>query len=246
MPSSSRKRNKGQARKAKAKSKLKAVAERRHPDNTSICNHGIEVTRYPCTEFVSTFFESFTQNLGSEKELNVHDIGLSSVRALDIACNKYPEVILNDEHREIAKKCIIGNGANYVLDNLQFMSLGCAAALLVIDSYAPTSITLPGRLEDHDAKNYMRNSDILNGCNRSLIKYFVNRIPCKCLDESYAKIKLLTPKMGVCIGCGQREDRNSLYMCTGCERVMYCNKACQIAHVHQHKQNCKRYQRFYS
>jgi len=239
MPSSSRKRNKGQARKAKSKANLTAVVEWRQPNN-SVCNHGIVFTDYPCSQFIDTFFQSFAQKLGDKR--SVREIGLSSVGALDIAYNKFPEAVTNNCNREVVKKSIIGNGAAYVLSNLQFMSLGCAAALLVIDSYAPTSITLPGKLADHDAKNYLRNSDILNGCKRSLIKYFVNRIPCKCLEESYAKIKILTPKIGVCISCGRREDRNSLYMCTGCERVMYCNKACQLAHVHEHKQNCKRYQ----
>lgn len=242
MPSSSRKRNKGQARKAKSKANLTAVVEWRQPNN-SVCNHGIVYTHHPCGQFIDTFFQSFTRILGDKR--SVHDIGLSSVGALDIAYNKFPEAVNNNCNREIIKKSIIGNGAAYVLHNNQFMSLGCAAALLIVDSYAPSSTIQRRSFDDRDAKTFLRNSDTLNGCKRSLIKYFMNQIPCKCLDESYAKIKLLTPKIGVCIGCGRREDRNSLYMCTGCERVMYCNKACQIAHVDEHKQDCKRYQRLH-
>lgn len=119
---------------------------------------------------------------------------------------------------------------------------GCAAALMAIDSYSPLSDVPLCRLDERDAKVLMRNMDIMNGCYHSLVKFYVNRIPCNCLDDLYAKIRSTTPKMGVCPNCKHTNERNSMFTCTGCERVQYCSKTCQLEHVPLHKENCKIWQ----
>ena len=65
------------------------------------------------------------------------------------------------------------------------IALGCASFVLFIDSYNSSNPTPAGRLDERDAKTLLRNIDIINGCKRSLVKYFANQIPCKCLDELY-------------------------------------------------------------
>ena len=113
---------------------------------------------------------------------------------------------------------------------------------MMIDSYAPSSPIPCGSFDEKDAKEWMTNMDVSNGCQRSLVKYFMKQIPCKCLDNLYAKVKSTTPKMAVCPGCQQKKPRKSMFICTACERVQYCSKECQMAHVPRHKENCKRVQ----
>ena len=161
----------------------------------------------------------------------------------------------NETYRDLAKKCIVSNGVEYLLgvegsDNSLSMSLGCAAALMIIDSYAPSTRvemgsipTYPGTIDKRDAQAWLRNMDILNGCTRSLVKFFVNQTPCNCLDGVYAHFKS-KPKVGGCPNCRQTKERKSMFICTGCERVQYCSKACQLASVSKHKKFCKMWQRY--
>jgi len=112
----------------------------------------------------------------------------------------------------------------------------------LIDSYNPLSPIPYGNFDQRDAKKMVRSMDILNGCQRSLVKFFVDQIPCKCLDELYTQVKSTTPKIGSCRNCRQIKLRSSLYICTGCERIQYCSRACQLADVSQHKDSCKAWQ----
>ena len=124
-------------------------------------------------------------------------------------------------------------------------STACAATLMFIDSYDPSSPVSAGTLDSRDAKVWLKQGDILNGCKRSLVKYFVSLTPCSCLDELYSQVRSTTPKVSDCMGCRKRTERSKVYICTGCERAMYCSKACQIAHVPRHKRGCKRHQKMY-
>jgi len=115
---------------------------------------------------------------------------------------------------------------------------------MIIDSYVPSSPIPSGDLDDRDAKVWLRNLDILGGCQRSLVKHFVNSSSCNCLDEIYSQMKSTTPKMGHCFRCKQTKERSELFICTGCERMQYCSKACQLAHVPNHKDLCKQWQKY--
>jgi len=143
------------------------------------------------------------------------------------------------------KKNLVSNVVSYLLGESKGprnVPLACAVTLMLIDSYDPSSPVSAGTFDARDAKNHLRNMDIISGCTRSLVKYFVKQTPCNCLDELYAEIKSTTPKMGKCWGCKQKKERSELFICTGCERMQYCSKACQIARVPEHKHDCKRVQ----
>jgi len=166
--------------------------------------------------------------------------------ALKAAHSKFPEAVKNEMYQTIVKKNFVGNGADAFLQLNKKpdsqVSLGFAVASMLIDSYYPSSPIPPGTFDKRDPKIWLRNVDIINGCKRSLVKYFANQIPCNCLDEIHSQIKSTMPKTGKCIGCKQRKERSSFYICTVCERVQYCSKACQIAHVPKHKSYCKLWQ----
>lgn len=156
--------------------------------------------------------------------------------------------MINETYRQVLKKNFVSNGASSLLQLSKnpnsTVSLGFAFASMVIDSYNPSISTTFRSIDKHDAKIYLTKIDMLNGCERSLVKYFANQIPCKCLDEIHSQMKSAIPKIGSCISCKQRKERTSMFICTGCERIQYCSKACQIAHVPKHKDFCKMWQRY--
>ena len=256
MPSKSRKKIKGQLR--KANKATKAVAADIAANNSeqhvnvrgrslvhlpsycsSFCYHGqAKHTSDVCVQFITSFFHSYECITTPQHVKN----------ALKAAYDEFPEAANSNTNRDILKKSLVSNGASALLGmcgthNAE-IAYGCAAALMYIDSYTPSYPVPSGNLDQRDAKMLMTNVDILNGCSRSLVKFFVNQIPCNCLDESYAKVKTTIPKKGMCANCKQMKVRSSLYICTGCERSQFCSKACQIAHVPEHKKYCKRMQRY--
>ena len=265
MPSKSRKKMKGQARKARAKAAAanntaSNVTNRigsgdtslQSLPNTSLCYHGLIKTNNTIMNFITIFFDIIIDNTSI---LNTPGASVTlTADALSEAYNKFPQALNNKNNREIIKKNFISTGVSYLLgmlgpesqnpDTSAGMTRSCAAALMMIDSYVPSSPVPAGNLDDRDATQMLRDFDILNGCYRSLVKYFVIRTPCNCLDELYAQVKSTTPKVGKCMGCNQMKERAELYICTGCERYMYCSKACQIAHIPNHKEHCKVWQRY--
>ena len=77
--------------------------------------------------------------------------------ALETACDKYPEVVTNDDYLDIVKRVLIGNGTSFLLGRSgpecsQFMSVGCAVSLVCIDSYSPSNPNLHGYLDTSDPK----------------------------------------------------------------------------------------------
>lgn len=253
MPPSSRKRNKGQARKAKAAAAAAAAnannLEQRIMQISNGCDHGQPLNTTPgiCSAFLTVYFQNYLSFSGFNNIENISTLVQVVRRSLDVAYCKFPQVLHNEMHREIVKKNIICQGASAII---QFdrnpnskVEFGFAVALMLIDSYAPSCPIPSGNFDERDAKKWLRNSDIISGCQRSLVKYFVNQISCNCLDGIYSRIKC-NLKMGKCFGCKQNKERTSLYICTGCERVMYCSKACQLSHVPFHKSYCKQWQRY--
>jgi len=239
---------KGQARKAKANKdgsknnmlQIVNIPSSAFDNNNSLCDHGQETLSDVCAEFITTFFRSYLETVLVMKTL------VSSVNnALLEACTKHPEVIANENYLDMVKTSIVSNGTSYLLQQSlgpSHLPLACAVALMFIDSYSPTSSFPSGTIDYRNANTYLRNFDILNGCRRSLVKYYVNQTPCKCLDEMYAKERSTTPKMAACPCCKETKERKSMFICTGCERMQYCSKSCQLEHVSIHKDVCKRIQ----
>ena len=239
MPSRSRKKSKGQARKAKASAELQRWIASPSP-NDSICNHGqANATPEVCVQFITSFFHTYNTIIKTTK------LGKAAKISMKTAYNNFPEAVNNESNRDIVKKIFISIGVSSLLEPNKFhsqMARGWAAALMLIGSYTPSSPIPPGMFDERDASNFLRDADTLDGCKRSSVKFFINQIPCNCLDELYAQIKSTTPKMSHCYHCTNMKERSSIFICTGCERVMYCSELCQIANIPKHKQECKCWQ----
>jgi len=246
---------KGQARKAKAKAAAEESKIYRfeldghgniNPNSTirtTSCDHGQEELDLVCAQFTTTFYQSYAVKMSFNQ----------TYVALNKAYSMHPEAVNNEYNREMVKKSIISNGVGYLLGmrgtnnklNDLKLSYGSAIALMLIDSYALSSPLRLGNFDERDAKELLTNMDVSNGCQRSLVKFFAKRTPCNCLDGLYTKMKLAAPKMSACPGCVQTKPRRSMLICTGCERVQYCSKLCQLKHVPIHKDLCKRIQAGY-
>ena len=249
---------KGQARKAAAKAATAGNKGNNNPVQQQVVNlvggrsrfdincktrHGLPLETIPdvCKNFMSQFITSLAYN--SEKETTAFH---ASKLALDFSYKTFPDALNNEKYLDIIKKGLVSNGTTAILEVREnivesLIPMCFAAALMMIDSYAPSSPSYPGDFDERDAKAWLKNLDIMNGCNRSLVKFYVNQTPCNCLDEFYTVMKK-TPKMGQCVNCHEMKERSKLYICTGCERVQYCSKACQIAHAHKHKKVCRMWQ----
>ena len=159
MPSRSRKKMKGQARKAKAKEAVAAELQRwvANP-NDSICNHG-QAKDIPdvCLQFIASFYHTYNSLI---KTMSVHQAanGEAAMDALNVAYAKNVEAVEN-ENLDILKKNFIGIGVSSLLEPSKYhpqMARGCAAALMLIDSYVPSSTVPLGMFDERDAKHYMK------------------------------------------------------------------------------------------
>ena len=261
MPSKSRKRNKGQARKAKAKAASAATAssiinsdveQLGFTDLSALankCHHNgrlSDSTPDVVHRFITSFFSSFVAECSSGDHFDNTLAITAATLSLRNAYLNYPEAVRNENDRDSIRRIILATGVEKLVgsffgnNRLSTVTVGCAVAVMLFDSYDPSSPITLGTFDDRDPKNYLNNIDVMNGCYRSLMKFFIKRVPCNCLDKIYAQLKqLATPKMGDCINCRKRIERSKQYICSGCERVMYCSKACQIAFVPEHKNECK-------
>jgi len=260
MPSKSRKKIKGQARKAKAKEAAAAAAKSNtvsvRPGGTLspittqfLCKDGnnqVNTVHAVSGQFINTFFASFFAVVQKRSFRNNLDMIATIVKTLlPNTYNQFPEALNNEHNRQFVKKNLVSNGASYLLGECagpSYLPSACAMVLLLIDSFDPSSPVSVGNFDERDANKWLTTLDIIYGCQRSLVKFFVKQLPCKCLDGLYFQVRSTTPKMGKCWGCKQMKDRRSLYICTGCERIQYCSRACQLADVSEHKKRCRQWQ----
>ena len=137
MPSRSRKKNKGQARKAKAAAELQRWVAN---PNDSICNHGqAKDTPEVCVQFIASFFQSFNAFMKAKTS-----VAGAAKFGLNQSYSKFPDAVNDENHLDIVKKIFISCGVNSILGikGTQIASLthacGIAAALMGIDSYNPS------------------------------------------------------------------------------------------------------------
>ena len=83
----------------------------------------------------------------------------------------------------------------------------------------------------------MKQRDLLQGGERDVIRYFYKRAKCSCLKEMWKKVKA-EPKIGMCMQCNERKERNDLMVCGACRIHQYCSKSCQREAWPLHQETC--------
>ena len=251
MPQS-RKRSKGQARKAqkaRAASSSQQAEERlctwRHSPPGQ-CDHGLPRALpidHVCYRFKDTFHAAWT---AEHPKLKCPT--RAAIQAMQVTYQEFPDIWndTNDANREMIKPYFAFSGTNILLglhdegdENRQNQAEAAgalAAAVLLLENYVPAE-GMKGRIAKTD-KEFMRNKDIIEGCQRLVLRFFSMRTLCACLDKMYSDVKVL-PKTAMCGNCRQRKERSALMMCSGCRKFQYCSQQCQAADWPRHKESCR-------
>ena len=245
MPS--RKKAKGQARKAKAAEKL---AKPISLVTWNGCRHGGPPS-LPCGRLCVRFVHAYWNVRGDDDTffgLQCAYASLDTFYALQCACEQYPGALTDDANRKIIIDYFLARGAEMMVatdkhPHWKTNACASAAAVLVLEHFG--CCQHKDLCDDiwndlfHTDEPCMKNQDIVQGCERSLTRFFSKRASCSCLDEKYAAMKS-QPKTCICMNCAQMKERRSMMYCTGCSSTQYCSRECQVAHFPHHKEFCKR------
>ena len=223
MPS--RKRAKGQARK-----RATALADQtRREWQTVPFSNGCRHAAAPISQghISGKFLETFWRSSNP-----------SAVASFGLANEYYPDVLNNDAYRALLMKYFVAQGEESILVGLDAnLAVACcsANAVLILESDDPSK-DIAG-IFTRIIAGKPKNLDIVQGCERSLVRFFSKRSSCACLDEKCAAVKSM-PKTAICVECRQRKIRSSLYVCAGCNTYQYCSRKCQAKHWPLHKTWC--------
>jgi len=244
MPASSRKKNKGKDRKAKkeeskrlkayndwqnwARGKSKKIYGIASGQVLEIpqCNHGLVAVLpdepHPVSRFLSDYF--------------------STDEDLIIILQRHPELQNNDDYRKMATDILIRIETNGLIEGKP-LGVNVAKAILIIENYGKTD----DYLSTISSRNVATKCRDFNGHNskdnayRDLLKFFRQRINCKCLKKLHLEARKTIPKLGVCEHCEEVKERRLLMVCSRCMVDQYCSRRCQVADSTEHRGICDEY-----
>jgi len=149
-------------------------------------------------------------------------------KAMMSTMNKFPSTRVDETERKLITDTFVEIGVDTLLGegDLEHAKL-VALAISFLEDY----IKQP---HDH-SQGKLKYRDAVDGCMRSLFKFYIQRTSCSCLDEKYLQLKTEEPKTGICDGCGKRSERSNLFACSRCYEVQYCDRKCQLAHWPLHQ-----------
>jgi hypothetical protein len=251
-----RKREKGRARKAKAAAAELAATQQVSPVNarasaqhamvgsqewriwamvgmTQGCNHGCPVLPAP-DHAVSLFMDAMWPRSGVQQSAD-HFI-------LNTFYN-HRQVWDNATLRKLALNIVVSIGTNIILGIDNRIKLAyLAVTIATMEQYN-------GNGEDGFALAIWQGSfmaeDLLGGGEREIIRFFLKRISCTCLNAKYSLIKKSIPtRICGCSICKQVKVRSSMMLCGRCKIRQYCCEECQAADWPNHKTTCRQIGRF--
>mmetsp|Transcript_16104 Transcript_16104/g.27384 ORF Transcript_16104/g.27384 Transcript_16104/m.27384 type:complete len:257 (+) Transcript_16104:1072-1842(+) len=246
----SRKKLKGQARKAKAKEKKRGPLFALLPKNSTstsiaVCTHGWSPNEFPadhdCHKFVEAVLDVIT---------NATVAGAACSDAIDATGIQYPEVWNDQNCLEWIHQALISIGTSILLssedDDREVFD--CSTTMGLCEHIQQHLACI--MYESQPFCYHARVHDLLNADQRRLVSYLKKRIPCSCLDEKYKAVKSL-PKMGTCRypKCSHPQAKVALSKLMTCERCRiqhYCSEKCQAADWQRHKENdnCKQWSKW--
>ena len=264
MPS--RKRNQGKARKAKQQSRPPKEEKIIVSDDIEKCDHDLEIPcsldQLKCHEFAQRFLKLVWNQRKVKKNnndptlevLNAYDSVLISAAAMQYLLIDSPHIWKDNLYRKMVIKMLlktcadkISRYSDHTISTLKTDGgVGSYAAGIIV---LETSIYDERKVEEDKDMDLIEVMDVetkrkvykfLRSSNRSIIRFFINRIKCSCLDERYAKVQSL-PKMSVCSRCAKQVETSKLYLCGGCKLFQYCCVECQAsAWKAEHHKICNR------
>ena len=236
MPS--RKRNNGKARKAKRSStarpddQLSRSMELLSLEGITRCYHACRdniVAQDVSREFIEMFFREWTQSPAENAP--------SLVMALAITKVNLPDVWQDKQKLSAVRTYFVYHGTELLLRSSDVLFNKAALNLTHVITLIEGHVSDIDRYPD---KKFMKNTDLWQGCERSLFQFYKSRIGCTCLDEKCAALTA-RKSTGLCAHCKIRKERSTLLLCSGCNRKQYCSKECQAAHWSNHKEDCRKH-----
>ncbi|KAL7527974.1 hypothetical protein ACHAWF_002386 [Thalassiosira exigua] len=267
MPS--RKRNKGRQRKARAARRnvgpsmpqpLPSASPNIQTRPRGVCNHGLQhemmtpEDRNSALDYIRSFgqrLREVSKNAGTRlprsEGAGKFEQCLSAHRAMKLVHASQPEILGDTTLREAVKCMLLWQVTEDMLGAVNAMlegdcheidsiwHAGCAMIVLMAESYNENSNEL-----DIGEDAYWKHRYVFNGCRRSVVKFFANRITCKCLDGLLSEVQS-QPKTGLCWNCSEKKDLRELMVCNGCKAADYCCVECQSSDWPRHQKHCKKY-----
>ena len=239
MPS--RKKSKGQARKAKAAQ----VAQRQQ---LACCSHGFDEPGSDGTwikNFLVGYQDLTHKNCSEYGEFNWYDGTKARLwyESIQTMFSEHPKIWESKKHRGLLRMSLVHTGLNVliekgvgVLEDDAFDAVCCfAVVILFLERYNASKCVQEIRLF---SPCNMKERDAIEGCLPSLVRFFSRRVPCKCLHKLSLDLKS-KQRTGICQYCSQRMDRRNLFVCVGCHSAeQYCSLSCQVADWPRHRISC--------
>lgn len=249
MPSKSRKRNKGQERKAKKeaiKAQKTSANSMKLTANSMLlwrgllmgnqCHHrglshdGIR-SDHPVSHFMDDLFTSF---LGKQSP---H----SMIMNLNDTYGTHQEVWNNEKYSKLAIDILVCLGTNLLLanDNNTGIALCIAHITVMIEQHGVLGATdFVSVYHNRTVASKIRDLDTIVNSRRDALKFYRKRVSCKCLKRLHLDARKFLPKSGQCFHCEKKVERVSLSVCSRCMVMQYCSRECQVANWPDHKGPC--------
>ena len=223
----SRKRSQGKARKSQ-KGTAKTHPLRQFIEQGPLqCHHGLSIdnVRFLPEAFLDGLYQALQDESDrlTQDNLDTNRLDCPRGAALAVISNlgkRFPTVWGDVAKLNVFREYLLFAGAQIIVrgnfdNHLSLAALFARAAELLEIELTPSTSSM-GVPSD-----YMTNRDAAECCTRSLIKFFLKRLPCNCLVEGYVQAKSQHAKSGRCDSCLQVFDRSSLYACGCCKMVQY-------------------------
>ena len=248
MPS--RKREKGKERRAKKDDDgglnqlISTLSLKDHHGKTQhgVCSHGCEPFSFSKEDICYRFAKQFEV----EMKIIVDDAiksksGIIWNNTYKLVIErlaksiKYNEIWTNKANQERLVPLLLCMGTNYLLKNEERFNV-MALAVAIASLFAKHSFKERELYTSRESAEKLR--DLSGGHERETVRFIMKRIPCKCLNKRFSRVKSQL-KVGVCQHCWKEMERKHLLLCGRCRIYHYCSVECQRAGYDVHKVWCR-------
>ena len=211
------------------------------------CNHGISSS--PVQErrawlFINAYWDYLQPNFGR------HFPTAIGSDAFNYANKRHPKVLNVLSNLQFLKAHFIAIGTEIVLKKVAYNKMwlevaGCVvSAVLIFDKYEDDpSMSLqavtPTLLTVVRGDVVFRTLDTIEGCEKSIVRFFRHRSSCSCLEQRFAEAESHLTRTGMCHNCLERKESNTFFVCQGCRRVQFCSLECHVKCWPNHKPMCR-------
>ena len=262
MPS--RKKAKGQARKAaKVKKEEAAIAEKARQEEEqyreleqsqiqrlrvnnqssvpTICMHGFvpflndDICSKFIREFVREFYTCLRKMFEAGKKAD-RVIIECLLKAREVTKEVYSEVWNSSDKMKQVIKYFLHNGTMLVLDEIGGNARNSALFARFFEQWLKVEVHKQACID------WLKVIETTVCDDRTLVKYFWRRIRCSCLDNAYEEAQSI-PKTSICFNpqCSHLKstvERSKLRCCSRCRSIAYCSRECQVADWASHASFC--------